>query len=257
MDRLFRLCGLDPDELAEALENNPRAYMAVKGAVAEVHLHKYLIEQGNLGHIVGLKSAQGDFDKDFYIQLPDGREFAIECKNIEVLKTNQNKTSCIEYLRYLQLKEDIFEGQDFSNISDYTLADLKVLHSDLPQSFRESGIPRYEYSASKIEEKSLAGGLSDSDFLAQFDNSPLSIDFQRTRNSNNKKGVNADPKTNRFYTLDEVDIVAACLFSRTMKWEFVFGSKSSLIIHPKYKGLYSNRLVLDSKKWHSNLMDVV
>ena len=57
MNKLFKLCGLSPDELADALENNPRAYMAVKGAVAEVHLNKYFVELGNSGKIAGLKTA--------------------------------------------------------------------------------------------------------------------------------------------------------------------------------------------------------
>ena len=257
MNRLKKLCGLEPHELARVLENNPRAYMAVKGAVAEEHLNKYLKELGNKGHIVGLKTAQSDFDKDFYVTLQDGREVAVECKNVEVLKTNSNKESLIDYFKYLQITENLFEDISFDSKDDYTTKNLKLLYSSLPQYLRESGIPRYEYSASKIIQQSIFGTLTEVEFLSQFEKYPLSIDFQRTRNSRNKAGVKSDPKTNRFYTLDEIDVVAACLFSRTMKWEFVFGSRDSLIIHPNHEGHYSNRLLLDPKLWKFNFLDVV
>jgi len=257
MNNLFKLCGLTPDELADVLGNNPRAYMAVKGAVAEEHLRKYLIELGNKRLIAAVKTAQSDFDKDFYVTLFDGREIAIECKNVEVLKTNNSKKAYLEYFTYLQNKHGLFPQMSFQSANDFQSADLKALYSSLPQNFRESGIPRYEYSASKINQQSIHAGLTDQDFLVQFDKFPLTIDFQRTRNSNNKKEEVIDPKTNRFYQLDEVDIVAACLFSRTMNWEFVFGSRDSLIIHPKYKNHYSNRLVLDPSLWKTNLLDIV
>lgn len=57
MTKLEKLSGLTPNELAEVLENNPRAYMAVKGAVAEEHLKKYFIELGNNGHIAQFRTA--------------------------------------------------------------------------------------------------------------------------------------------------------------------------------------------------------
>jgi len=256
MDKLFKLSGLTPDELADVLENNPRAYMAVKGAVAEEHLRKYLFELGNQGLIKGVKTAQSDLDKDFYITLLNGREVAIECKNVEVLKTNNSKQAYLTYLNYLQSNFKIFPKLSFHSTDDFTSSKFKEIYSSLPQNLRESGVPRFEYSASKLGEKSIKGNLSDKDFLEQFNRLPLTIDFQRTRNSGNKKEVASDPKTNRFYQLEEVDVVAACLFSRTMNWEFVFGSRDSLIIHPRFKDHYSNRLVLDSSLWTSNLLDL-
>ena len=257
MDKLLKLCGLTPNELAEVLENNPRAYMAVKGAVAEEHLRKYLNELGNDGLISGVKTAQSDFDKDFYVKLFDGREVAIECKNIEVLKTNNSKTAYLEYFTYLQKEFDLFPQHSFQSIDDYKISEFKGLYSSLPKNLRESGIPRYEYSASKINQKSVHGELNAQQFLSQFDNLPLTIDFQRTRNSSNKKEEINDPKTNRFYQLDEIDVVAACLFSRTMNWEFVFGSRASLIIHPKHKNHYSNRLRLYPNLWNTNILDIL
>ena len=145
------------------------------------------------------------------------KEVAVECKNVEVLKTNSNKASYLAYFKYLQSKETLFKGKNFDQASDYTTVQLKELYTELPQYLRESGIPRYEYSASKIQDHSVLGELNNFDFLSQFDSFPLSINFQRTRNSENKAGEKSDPKTNRFYELEEIDIVAACLFSRTMK----------------------------------------
>jgi hypothetical protein len=257
ISRLEKLCGLSADGLAGVLESNPRAYMAVKGAVAEEHLKKYFAELGSTGMIAGIKTAQSDFDKDFYIKLPDGQEVAVECKNVEVLKTNSSKSDYLSYFKYLQELHGEFSDKSFDNEEEFKVSDLSTLYKTLPQNLRESGIPRYEYSASQVTESSIHGGLGEEDFLSQFDHFPLSIDFQRTRNSSNKSNSTNDPKTNRFYELGEVDLVAACLFSRTMKWEFVFGSRNSLIVHPKYKGHYSNRLKLNPKLWKSNFLDVV
>lgn len=257
MTKLERLSGLTPDELAGVLEDNPRAYMAVKGAVAEEHLKKYFIELGNNGHITQFKTAQSDFDKDFYVTMPDEREFAIECKNVEVIKVNSRKSDYYGYFRYLQLTRNILTDFSFEDESAFSVKDLDKIFKTLPQSLRESGIPRYEYSASKLTQRSINGSLTDEEYINQFSSHPLTIDFQRTRNSGNKGGIKGNPRTNRFYRVEEIDIVAACLFSRTMHWEFVFGSKQSLIIHSKYKTHYSNRLVLNPKLWRSNFLDVI
>lgn len=52
--RLDALTGLTDDELADVLIDNPRAYMAVKGAVAEKHLEKILSKHVEHGQIVSL-----------------------------------------------------------------------------------------------------------------------------------------------------------------------------------------------------------
>jgi len=54
----------------------------------------------------------------------------------------------------------------------------------------------------------------------------MKIDFQRTRNSP------ADP-TSRFYKRGDFDIVAACLYNQTGKWEFKFIRTSNLLIDQK------------------------
>lgn len=256
LDRLKRLCGLEPNDLAEVLENNPRAYMAVKGAVAEQQLKNYFIELKDQSLIFDFRMAENDFEKDFYVTLLDGSEKIVECKNVEVQKVN-TKLEIFNYLKFLQSSRSILQDEELNSVDDFSLQDLKKLYSLIPQSMRESGIPRYEYSASQIEQNSIAKFTNSETFLNQFNNVNLSIDFQRTRNSQDITNSVEDAKAARFYKLDEVDIVGACLFSRTMEWEFVFGSRQSLIIHPIYNQRYSNRLVLTPDRWYFNFLDTI
>ena len=256
IDRLQLLCGLEPNVLAEVLENNPRAYMAVKGAVAEKHLFNYFERLQNEGSIASFRMAESDFEKDFYVTLLDGSEKVIECKNVEVQKVN-TKSEFLEYLKFIQTNKNLLQSETLENVEDFSLNDLKEIFKSLPQSMRESGIPKYEFSVKKIVQKSIVGQSSARDFLNQFDHAKLSIDFQRTRNSRDVLGSDEDSKASRFYKLDEIDIVGACLFSRTMKWEFVFGSRNSLVVHSKYEERYSNRLQLNPEMWHFDFLDVI
>lgn len=256
VDKLKQLCGLEPNELAEVLENNPRAYMAVKGAVAEKHLDNYFMNLKDEGKISSFRMAQNDFEKDFYVTLIDGREVIIECKNVEVLKIN-TKADYLSYFKFLQSKKGLFEGKAFKSKKEYTSEKLKKQFNSLPQRLKESGIPRYEFSENQITNSSIHEGLEESEFLDQFKNAPLTIDFQRTRNSRDDVNSGEDSKAARFYKLDEIDVVGACLFTRTLKWEFVFGSRESLIVHKDYENRYSNRLKLDPQKWHYNFLDTI
>lgn len=256
LDRLRRLCGLGPNDLAEVLENNPRAYMAVKGAVAEQHLKNHLNRLKNQGSILDFRMAENDFEKDFYVTLLDGSKKIVECKNVEVQKVS-TKSDYLNYLRFLQSSRSILPFEVLGSVEDYSLHDLKKIFATIPQSMRESGIPRYEFSAQQIKVDSVSRLPDSEKFLDQFDHANLSIDFQKTRNSRDVLGSDEDAKAARFYKLDEIDIVAACLFSRTMNWEFVFGSKKSFLIHSKYNMRFSNRLILNPKMWHYNFVDVL
>jgi hypothetical protein len=256
INKLNRLCGLAPNELADVLENNPRAYMAVKGAVAERHLKNYFSNLQNNGLIASFREAESDFDKDFYVTLLNGTTKIVECKNVEVLKIT-SKASYLNYLKFLKQQRGLFKDIVFEPLENYKTKDLSSMFKTLPQGLRESGISRYEFSENQIEQKSISGKLSDEDFLNQFNTSPLSIDFQRTRNSREISSSKEDQKAARFYKLDEIDIVGACLFSRTMRWEFVFGARKSLIRHKKYTNRYSNRLIINPKLWYSNFLDLV
>jgi hypothetical protein len=251
LERLKLLCGLSPNELADVLENNPRAYMAVKGAVAEKHLQLIFDSFLEQRKIHSYKVAESDFDKDFYVKLLNGKEVIIECKNVQVLPLN-SKSNLLSYFYYLQESKKLVQEIDISNLDNFLLKDLKLIYKGLPQKLRESGIARYEFSAQKMKIHS----INHPDFLSQFDKNPLTIDFQRTRNSTE---ISSDEpsKAGRFYRLDEIHLVAACLFSRTMKWEFIFGSKNAFDIHPKYQFRYSNRLILKPGLWYHNFFDCV
>ena len=254
--RLKRLCGLEPDDLADILENNPRAYMAVKGAVAEKHLNSYFKGLKTSGQILDYRSAASDFEKDFYVSLHDGRQIIVECKNVEVQKYN-TKNDKLGFVKYIKQNKGGLSYYDFSDPEKFDTKKLNEIINELPQNLKGSGIPRYEYSSMQIPITSVKGGLDSASFLTQFDHSPLSIDFQRTRNSRSESSTDSDGKEARFYKLDEIDVVAACLFTRTMQWEFVFGSRPSLTKHKKHKGRYSKRLILDPKLWRYNFLDMV
>lgn len=118
---------------------------------------------------------------------------------------------------------------------------------------RESGITRYEFSAQQVALKSCKETTSYK-FLEQFDNNFLTIDFQRTRNSTDTDG---DTRRNRLYQVGEVDIVAACLFSRTMNWEFIYAKASNFEKHDQYSDRYKNTLRIDKKYWTNSLVDLL
>ena len=266
ISNLTKLTGLTSDDLAEVLEKNPRAYMAVKGAVAEKHLARILNNLIKEGYIKSVREADGDFDKDFYIEDNSRKTISIECKNIEVIKTTK-KAEKVSYLIYLVQNElfpeskilEIINTKTTSHIESSTelsglvSSDLTLVFSHLPQHLRESGITRYQYSSSHIAVKSCQG-ISPYNFIEQFDNNFLSIDFQRTRNSTDSDG---DTRRNRLYQVGEVDIVAACLFSRTMNWEFIYAKASNFEKHEKYEDRYKNTLKINKNHWTNNLLDLI
>jgi hypothetical protein len=278
---LAKLTGLSEQDLAEVFTKNPRAYMAVKGAVAEKHLEKLLLEYQADGKIKGFTTASGDFDKDFYVVLNNGKKISLECKNIQVLSTS-NKTLVSQYINFLVDKRYLDESwlketisnliksggillEPESNSSIDSLEDIFKLilsqkakttteiYKSFPQDLRESGVPRYEFSSSLIKESDAFKGNIDT-FITQFDDLPLSIDFQRTRNSTDDDG---DTKKQRFYRLDEIDVVGACLFSRTMKWQFVFGHSRHFAIHKKYDDRYANKFLITKGHWSTDLISAL
>ncbi|WP_417375906.1 hypothetical protein [Gimesia maris] len=258
---LNQATGLTPTELAEVFQTNPRAYMAVRGAVAEKHLEKILIKLLREKKIDNYRKASGDQDKDFYIQV-NKKSVSLECKNVEVIKTS-NQKSRINYLHFLQNEGYITTKHINQILEKLALADRSFheLNSSqltkffrlLPQNCRDSGLIKYQYSTSKIKCPSI-GKLSDNKFIEQFDSDKITIDFQRTRNSTDEDG---DNRRNRFYKKNEIDIVAACLFSRTLKWEFLFARAENFILHEDFPDRYSNKLKLTTGIWISNLCSLL
>lgn len=273
---LEKLTGLSAQDLADVFAKNPRAYMAVKGAVAEKHLENLLFSYKQSGKIKSFKSASGDFDKDFYVTLLNNKTISLECKNVQVLNTSSKKILpqyirflikrryleedwLIDTFKHMSKKNELLTGskgqinsldQCLDLIFNKKLKKSTELLKYFPQELRESGVPRYEFSASMVQETDIFNIMINS-FIKQFELNPLTIDFQRTRNSTDGDG---DNRRQRLYRTDEIDIVGACLFSRTMRWQFIFGHSSQFAIHKIYKDRYANKFVIKEEKWSTNLL---
>ena len=235
---LLDLTGLSSDQLAEVLAGNPRAYMAVKGAVAEKHLELYLNGLRDQGKLDSFRHGQGDFEKDFYVK---------------ITKTSKPIMSADTIASYLGfLKKTGRSSQVKAVPGKMTRKELVEIYNALPIELRESGVARYEFSAATLS-KGIKLEASASKYLSQFNEAPVSIDFQRTRNSRDGKD-GSNQKSQRFYPVKEVDIVAACLFSRTLKWEFVFAASSDLDRHPSFRSRLHNNMVLKPEAWHHEFL---
>ncbi len=235
--------------------------MAVRGAVAEKHLEKTLDNLRESGRIDEYQSASGDMEKDFIIRL-GSTSITLECKNVEVIKTSNKKmrASYVEYLveegylTRLFIDAALNEiGASASSLQELSSSELATVFKKVPQEYRESGLAKYQYSASSIQQSQI-GQLSDAEFVAQFEAFPLTIDFQRTRNSTDEEG---GTRRNRYYRVGEIDIVAACLFSRTMEWNFLYAKAEGFQKHSQYPDRYSNRLKLAPGIWTSDLIGLI
>ncbi len=264
LDPLFRLTGLTTKDLADTLAGNPRAYMALKGAVAEKHLCIYLERLLESKKIESFRCGRGDFEKDFYVKLQGRRkELIIECKNVQVIQTGnvQAKRQYLEFLR----RNQYLEAEDFKNLlpdgrdtfESATSPELAAAFKALPLELRESGLPRYAFSRT-ICAVDKVGSLTRKtcvDYLSLFNAFPITIDFQRTRNTMDSDA--GDSRANRFYGVGEIDVVAACLFSRTLEWQFIFCPVDRLIRHAMHVDRYSNGLKVVPTDWAVDLLDAI
>lgn len=73
-------------------------------------------------------------------------------------------------------------------------------------------------------------------------NGEMTVDFMRTRYAKTK-----NPSA-RFYNASEFDILAACLFNQTGKWEFKFIPTTLLDPHPTYPKRLDSKLSLGKSK---------
>lgn len=80
-------------------------------------------------------------------------------------------------------------------------------------------------------------------------NGDARIDFQRTRAS---KG---DP-CSRFYSVDDFDVVAACLHAVSERWEYRFARSLKLDPHKTCRGKLSNLVRVD-ERWQTPVQDVL
>jgi hypothetical protein len=252
-DLLFRLTGLPSDEVGETLLSNPRAYMSLKGAVAERHLFNLLTNLATEGRIHSFRKGFGDFEKDFYLRKSkSSREISLECKNVQVITTSTLELQKA-YLTFLVSNNYIDRKKD--HISSLDSKALKQEFAQLPIDLRESGLARYKFSRDLARIDSKIPNGKEEFYLKNFQKNPISIDFQRTRNSRDVK--EKDNKSARFYHESEIEIVGACLFTRTLEWDFVFCSAKFLSRHKKYRDCYSNSLIIDPTKWICDLGTVL
>ena len=166
-----------------------------------------------------------------------------------------------DYLCYLSDKGDINIHKICTNlelnydaiVSNQALAtNLTTIFKSLPNKYRDSGLTRYIYSALKV--KSSLDTLKPKAFLKQFNLRPITIDFKKTRDSTDKEG---DKKRNRLYSENDIDLVAACLFTRTMKWEFLYAKAASFDRHKEHNDKYSDKLILKPDDWTDDLSSLI
>jgi hypothetical protein len=262
-----------------------RAFQAIRGAVAEVHLKnkiEKLIEEGEIKSFdIGIE----DHHKDFYISLEDTEEsIIVECKNVEVISMS-SKTIKMKFINYLieegyLTEDDVWEMfndnkkedeeieesdsvlENLSNVTAYLTEDI---YDEIPSWVTSSGFPRYKFSSYISDESSLSD-LSVEEYISSFVNYEFkhnsesvdcrpSVDFQRSRNSTDSDDEDTDSGAMRYYKKDEVDILAVCMFSRSTDWsEFLFCA--DLPEHPDYPNRYNNSVSIDSD-WHDSLMGCV
>jgi hypothetical protein len=259
-NRLDLLTGLSSDDLADTMMENPRAYMSLRGAVAEKHLFNCLAELKDNGRIFDFRVGKGDFEKDFYIKKTDrAKEIALECKNVEALKVT-TKGEYANFLKYLvnldQFPTDLkdISSKIIKNSAEFELSSIKNLFAKLPLSLKESGLVRYQYSKelAKIDKFPTKQNEVES-YLSKFEPNKLTVDFWRTRNSSDNDGNSS--RENRFYKKGEVDILGVCLFSRTLEWKFVYFKCDSFSLHREYSDRYHNRFFLIPSKAKLYLSD--
>lgn len=81
------------------------------------------------------------------------------------------------------------------------------------------------------------------------------VDFMRTRSPKAQPGF-------RYYSPDEFDILAACTFNQSRKWDFQFIRTMVLDRHPDYPDRLSNRVSLGPSRayvheWSTDLISVL
>jgi restriction-modification system family protein len=81
----------------------------------------------------------------------------------------------------------------------------------------------------------------------RYENGDYRVEVQKTRASKN------DPAS-RYYHVDQFDVVAACLYAPTKRWEFVFKATHRLARHPDYPDRVAPMQRVDAT-WCQDLQD--
>ena len=112
-----------------------------------------------------------------------------------------------------------------------------------------SGLARFAFSASHLQSPDLRDVPDLTAFIEQFASTPLTVDFKKTRNSE-------DSRKYRLHSEGEIDYVAVCLYARTLRWRFLFCEARSLERHPEFQDRLSDHLVVVPPSWAKTLLDV-
>jgi hypothetical protein len=89
------------------------------------------------------------------------------------------------------------------------------------------------------------------------------LETQKTRNQKVKEGQEEQEqkvKGTRFYRVTEFDVVAACLFNQTGRWEYLFARTADLKKHPKDPAcLFTMQRVppAPANPWKATLLEVL
>ncbi|HET7478339.1 MAG TPA: hypothetical protein VFJ72_02360 [Rubrobacteraceae bacterium] len=165
---------MDSVEILDMVLSNNRLHIAVKGAVAQEHLRKYLTELHREGVLDDFEQIDKDGQPDFKLTF-EGHDYLLECKNVE-------------------------------------------------------------------KEKRPGG--------------PMTVDFQRTRAPKEAPHL-------RYYHEDEFELLAACTFNRSGRWEFRFIRTAVLDRRmAPHNDRFLNRVYVDDsasygKKWSSDLTSIL
>lgn len=165
---------MNAGEILDMVLRNNRLHIALKGAVAQEHLQRYLANLNQSGVLEAFEQIDKDGQPDFRLTF-EGREYLLECKNVE-------------------------------------------------------------------KEKRIGA--------------PMTVDFQRTRAPKEAPHL-------RYYHEDEFDILAACTFNRTSRWEFQFIRTKVLDRRPIPHGdRFLNKVLVDESAsygefWSSDLTDIL
>lgn len=240
---LYDLTGFDSDGVANILIHNSRAYMALRGACAEAHLKQQLGLLEQKGVITSFRKSNKDHDKDYYLDV-NGVPIIVECKNAGVLAST-SKHDKKQYIEFL------VERRYIKKPSRDEMYDLRRAEDNLSKEYRASGLPRFEFSASQIETLGL-GVLNDNDFISQFDISRIFIDLKKTRDHQAE-----NKKRERFYHIKEFDIIAVCLFARTMRWEFLYARAIDVARHKIYRKRIESKIIISPGVWVSDLAELL
>lgn len=116
LERLFKLSA---NNILTVVEKNNRCLMAVKGAVAQEHLERYLARLKKSGVIKDFCAIDKDGEPDFWV-IYRGKKFLIECKNVQ--KTLRRGEITVDFMRTRYAKSVGPEGRFYKPSEFHVLA---------------------------------------------------------------------------------------------------------------------------------------